>query len=293
MDELEKIEKFFKEDLAIKQEIINAKPNNEYGCSEELLVKYSDYLMKMLNYIEEIIKDMIKIKDSTMYTQKILEQKFKNYKEKLAEAGLDYNRLKKFYEKYFCSMKESFIKRVSEECVGYYESTNFNVILESESINELLHGIHQSVINDDKLYKKMPILDEKYTEYNEYFRLYGKSVNKIAQEIFYNMPMEIIESDTDILSLENKTLMLCRDMGHAMVIEINEKDEKCEVNYFIPKICNVEMINELRGVRKVTSQETFTTGMFDTNIENISHDIIDLMSKVPTDTNLNSKYLQN
>ena len=85
-----------------------------------------------------------------------------------------------------------------------------------------------------------------------------------------------------IIGLDNNVLIMARDLGHALTIDIDLSDSKPLVNYFIPKICNKNMVLKLPGIGKIT--DNGATGVFEIdNIENINEKIFDLMDKVPTD----------
>ena len=44
---------------------------------------------------------------------------------------------------------------------------------------------------------------------------------------------------------------MIRDRGHALTIEITINNDKARIDYFIPKIININMINALSGANKV------------------------------------------
>ena len=43
------------------------------------------------------------------------------------------------------------------------------------------------------------------------------------------------------------------------------------------------MVNSLKGVNKVTRDSKYTVGVFETNLENLTFNLVDFISKVPTD----------
>lgn len=45
---------------------------------------------------------------------------------------------------------------------------------------------------------------------------------------------------------ERKLLMMVRDRGHALSIEITLNGQNARLEYFIPKVCNVDMVNNLQ-----------------------------------------------
>ena len=52
---------------------------------------------------------------------------------------------------------------------------------------------------------------------------------------------------------------------------------------FIPKLCNIEMINNLPGVNKVNKNSIGATGVIETPINTLPGVLFDFISKVPTD----------
>lgn len=95
--------------------------------------------------------------------------------------------------------------------------------------------------------------------------------------------------ESTIIGLENKVLMMVRDRGHALTLEIDTEGDKSLVRYFIPKICNIELVNQLRGVTKVAESADATdtaTGCFECEKNNIGNEIVSFVEKVPTDSDI-------
>lgn len=82
---------------------------------------------------------------------------------------------------------------------------------------------------------------------------------------------------------------MVRDRGHALSIEVDIENDKCMVRYHIPKICNTKMVNELKGVKEVDNQSSYTIGMFETKKELIGLEIYDLISNVPMDIDMHKE----
>ena len=81
---------------------------------------------------------------------------------------------------------------------------------------------------------------------------------------------------------------MIRDRGHALSIQIDISDQdNIYVDYYIPKICNIDMVNSLKGVRKVDEHSMFTNGCFQTNINNLNIELFKFISMVPTDLDMN------
>ncbi|MDD4608472.1 MAG: hypothetical protein PHD10_05035, partial [Bacilli bacterium] len=105
-----------------------------------------------------------------------------------------------------------------------------------------------------------------------------------AYEIFKNFPIQDIRAD--ILSLSDRILIMARDLGHALMIEITFKEEKAIVNYFIPKVCNYLMVNELKGVNQVKSDSKFAKGSFEIEKELLKETLFDFIVNVPKDEDM-------
>ena len=81
--------------------------------------------------------------------------------------------------------------------------------------------------------------------------------------------------------------MMIRDRGHALTIEIDIDGNDAIIKYFIPKLCNINMINSLPGVNKVKNTEVIgTTGMFKTSVNDLSNKLYHFISMVPTDSDM-------
>ena len=52
------------------------------------------------------------------------------------------------------------------------------------------------------------------------------------------------------------------------------------------KLCNIDMINRLPGINKVTSDSIGATGVIVTEIKYLSDTLVDFILKVPTDTDM-------
>ena len=175
-------------------------------------------------------------------------------------------------------MREELVNLVGTNISGYAMFSGIS-LNKAKSINELLHVVHQTIVNNENIYKRLPLLDSK----DDFAKLYGKE-NELARNIFNNINESIDSSELSMMSLGNdRVLLMVRDHGHALSIEIEKENDKYYVKYFIPKICNVKMVNELKGVRKVDQTSKFTTGIFETTKENLTYELIDFIKHVPTD----------
>ena len=92
---------------------------------------------------------------------------------------------------------------------------------------------------------------------------------------------------TDMVAVnERKLLMMVRDRGHALTIEITLNLQTARIEYFIPKLCNVDMINNLPGINKVNQDSIGATGIIETPINDLPNALFSFISKVPTDNDM-------
>ena len=92
---------------------------------------------------------------------------------------------------------------------------------------------------------------------------------------------------TDMVAVnERKLLMMVRDRGHALTIEITLNLQTARIEYFISKLCNVDMINNLPGVNKVNQDSVGATGAIEIPIGDLQNTLFSLISKVPTDSDM-------
>lgn len=285
MDALEKIEKFMDLDMKIKQIIFNCSPFHNLMATTSDAVEYSDKLYKALNEMEYYINQAISLYPIFYSNKEYINNLFKGYYEQVANNSGNYNKLKQIYLDCIASLSDNIKDIVGSSCVGYL--VNYSVPLSNaKTINELLHVMHQALVNNEVIYKNMPLLDQKTNNFKYPINLYG-NMSKAGYDIFNSFYDELDVGYTDILSIsENKIIMMVRDRGHALTIDIELKDDKYLVKYFIPKLCNIDMVNKLKGVNKVTKNDNYTTGIFEVSKEELSGSIIKLIEGVPMDDDL-------
>ena len=182
-------------------------------------------------------------------------------------------------------MNPNLITKLRTEYFGYYLFRNYNIINEANTINEILHVCHHMIVNNENIYQYMPKINQKENYDDCSINLYGK-LNNISERIYNAFSKELECGDTDIISLDNKILIMIRDRGHALMIEMTLYEDEVMVNYYIPKICNLDMVNQLRGVDKVNKESQYAIGKFVEKYEKIEEEIIKFISMVPTDSDI-------
>lgn len=282
---VQNIEDFFKNDLEVKKIMSSLDIPFDCDYKEEYVTRYAD---KLYNGLQELkyyfIKTINDLKMGEEYSNHI-NQIFDEYNKRLIECGINFDKLTSFFTNNIGGMRESFVEDVNSNCFGYACNKGCGLFFKATTINELLHYLHHSIVNNEEYYQCMTKLSKKNNDKSYPITLYGKE-SDIAQNIFDNFPLTLDVGYTDILSLNNKILFMVRDRGHALTIEINVRENECDVSYYIPKICHTMMVNNLRGVRPVNEDSKFTMGEFRVSKEELNNAIFDFISKVPTDNDM-------
>lgn len=184
-------------------------------------------------------------------------------------------------------MREEIINYVGENCFGY----NYNIfrmasIKMGQSINEILHIVHQSIVNNENNYKDVSIVASKKNVAGGDIVLIGKD-NDVVRKIYENIPYSLKSYNATVMSVsDDKIVVMVRDYGHCLSIEIDKEDNKYFVKYFIPKICNVDMVNKLKGVKPININSTYTIGSFSCDVNDLPNELVDFILKVPTDADM-------
>ena len=132
----------------------------------------------------------------------------------------------------------------------------------------------------------MPIIGTKKNSFGYDITLYGEE-NEVSKRIFANLPPNLDVGCTDIVSMEDRTLMMVRDRGHALTIDIDSSDkDNIDVRYFVPKICNLDMVKALPGINASSITQNGASGFFVSKEEDISENIFSFIDSVPTDMDM-------
>ncbi len=295
---------FFKYDLAIKKELIKLKYPDENNLTDEDLFKYYDLLVSGIQEIRRYFLQMVKSLGWTS-EEKVINKFFDNLDSELKNMSYNYNKLKSFYINRLSDMREEFIETVNYDNIGYTMHFGTDMHL-AKTVNEMLHAIHKYVINNESILQNLPIqevvkrpfsITSPYDGYTitgeDNYTLYGDD-NELAKDILHNLDIKSNAGVTDIVAINSsqKIIMMVRDKGHALSIEIDiGDDDKCLVNYFIPKVCNPEIVNTLPGVRKVNNASQFTDGKFLANKEELPKMLDEFIKRVPTDLEMTEEWI--
>ncbi len=296
-ENLKKIQLFFKYNLEIKNLFVKMAFNEEFKYNNYYIEEYSDKLYFGIKDMEELFLlmcDCLNNENIKIFIREF----FTKIQTELVSCGYNYNKLKSFYEKNISTMHEKLLNKVKKEFVGFslFGESLEEVLKSATSTNELLHVLHCYVVNSDYIYRMLPLVKEN-EEYE--VQVFG-SEWKLASEIADNFEVDAYACPTQIISLPNmhKLIIMVRDKGHALTIELDVGDKKSIIHYFIPKICNPLIVNKLKGVRKVpvildeegksiNRDVTFTSGICELDTENLVNELIDFIKSCPTDEDMN------
>ena len=286
MENLEQIMKFMDSDMSIKKIMEELAPRDEDLYSEGARIDYLDKQNKKVQDIEFYFSKMIKAIPDFRDKEALIKTKIKEIKDEILKVDYSEQGVKNSHQKCISNMSPKLIERVKTDFFGYsgLYSKFDGTIEDVKSFNELLHVMHSYVTNNQDILETMPIVDRKEGEYAEY-TLYGKESEE-ARKIFDSINPETTKAGTtQILALDNKILMMVRDRGHALTLDIDTSEEKPLVNYFVPKVTNRKMVSQLRGVYGFDkSQSDNAVGKFQIeDVSNIGTEVIDFVENVPGD----------
>lgn len=287
MKNLEAMKEFFERDMKIKETLMSLAPTEADDYDELSRMEYLDKLEKGLDSLEYDTLASIKKFGFGEELNNTIREYFANKKKSMAVGKYEAGICQKIYNSEFASMSENFIEEVKEGFVGYAFFSNPSklpgFVKKAKIVNELLHSIHSSIVNNDEILESMPQIGTKRNTIEEPITLYGEE-NEVAEKIFKEFPLEMDCGITDIVSLKNKVLMMIRDRGHALTIDMDTTNPKeVEVKYFVPKLCNEEMIRKLPGINESSITKSGASGFFVSDKDKITKDLFDFIEKVPTD----------
>lgn len=234
-----KLQHFFSVDTKIKKEIYDIAPQSLNGYIDETSIsEYTDKLNDSLIYILSELKCValdVFGKESSIFNKVCyLEQDIKT---NFYSCGFDIEKLKSFYQKYISNMEPSFIDDVKRSYIGYYfGGGGVSPLKKASTINEILHLMHSRIINNEGLLQSIPLLNEKDNQHNNTISLRGIR-NPMFEQLFMMFPTDLDCGITDMVIINEKTLiMMVRDRGHALSIEVTLNKDNARIEYFIPKI---------------------------------------------------------
>ena len=285
---LETLKNFIKTDLSIKNDLLELAPNKSDNFDESSKINYIDKLYKSLKDLEFDFKSSLKGFNFDDKINESLTEFFNKEKEKLAIGNYNNINCNEIYQNNFSDMSKTFIEDVKKTFVGYtsFNENDLNTsIKEAKTINELLHTCHSYIMNNQSILSSITKISEKQNQFKYPISLYGEQT-KAAEELFNNFPMDLDVGWTDIISLEDQIFMMVRDRGHALTIDIDTSKDDYLVKYFVPKLCNEDMIKALPGINKDNISQNGTSGCFQCKNTEFTNKLFSFIEKVPTDNDM-------
>lgn len=281
-------ETFFELNLKIKNLLPDTNDIYIFTSTNET-INYMDNLcktVKTLKYYFELINEI-----THLLKPEYLQNFFNTiYYEIVKISPNNKETIKNLIEKRFYKMDPCLTNDISKEFLGYsmFDEENLDTFNKITSLNELLHYYHSYMLNNELFYEDMPEVykSENFEGYS--LTLRGKETS-LGKKLLENLK-EISLGYTDICVLENKLIIMIRDKAHALSIEIEEENNLYYVKYHIPKICNLDMVNNLNGVKQITENDRSTLGSFISSKETILQDLTEFIRDVPTDDNILEQY---
>ena len=288
----EALKRFFKSDMKIKEAMSKLAPT-EMDQENEI-----EYIDKLYRFIKETESQFMNISQDFKFGTRTI-QSLKDFFAKAEESFLSNaykdGNVQSMFMKQISNMDENLIEEVKENFVGYAPLRAGHLselINKARTVNELLHVIHSYIINNENILQAMPIIATKRNGVSrDPMVLYGEKT-ELAQKLFDAIPSDLDCGYTDIISMQDRILMMIRDRGHALTIDIDSADEKGDilVKYFVPKLCNEEMIKRLPGVGNISPNGA--SGIFICKEDELSKRLFDFIGKFfSRETSANPKSL--
>jgi hypothetical protein len=227
-----------------------------------------------------------------------INQKFDNYQDDLLFATDSYGHMLEFYKNDITNMSSRLINSINCEFKGYAASVNPDVMQNAKSINEILHVIHSYITNNENIYHAVPTVSTKTLANGSSVSLRGEK-EPIGEAIVNAIDPNLDIGDMDVLAVKEakakenypdtyRFYIMVRDVGHALMLELVPINDNYQIDYYIPKICNYDMINKLPGVNKVKTGDNYAVGEIPNFIykNKVPYVINEFIKMVPTDEDM-------
>ncbi len=287
--EVQAFKNFFKTNLRIKRELIQAAPSLADNYDE---ASRMDYVESAYRTFKDFRPDFAAIERDFHFSPNISEQTdafFARGVEHFVLDRYDFGITNEIYRKEFTDLRRDFVEKVKDECVGYKLFGSLDsLISSSKTINELLHAYHSYIMNNEQILQGVPDITHKDNNYGCTITLRGDK-SGLSQQVFNAIPSDLDIGTTDIIAAGENIMMMVRDRGHALTISAepdHSKPDQIWVEYNVPKLCNVEMIKALPGLDGYS--ENGARGRFIVSKGDLGDKIAKFIAQVPTDSDMSS-----
>ena len=293
MEALESISKFFEYDIKIKKDMMKLSIDEKYMNDKSYIEDFVDQAYKNLYDIIINFGYIMEVLEIDNVTQEYIISFMSEVTNIFYECGYNPIKLQTFYHDYISDMSPDIISKISANLAANLPTRTYVYPLRtSHTINELLHIFHQYVVNDDILFYMVPNITYPITDNKGVINYRGKESN-MANIIVKSLAQNIVYYPyyMDLISInDKKAILLVKGLAHATSFEIDKTEQgDIRVEYFIPKIYEVNAINKLNGIDKVSENASVmrgATGIFYTNEERIGLDIFHIINNIPTEEDL-------
>ena len=211
---------------------------------------------------------------------------------KVAEAGLNINKLHQAYKDTIGDMRPDFVLDVNGHVFGHYlDAKEVCPITKAKTFNEILHRIHTYLERNNYLHEQFP----KTQSLSPDVTIFGTPTPLAAQLEASLAPLCALRDYhrragyTSIVSInENSTLVMMRDIGHSTTFKIDRAENgQFSLSYYIPKVVNEDMVRQLPGlnaIQETGDRQSIATGGITTDKMHIGVATMMLAYNIPTDS---------
>ena len=315
---LNKFKHFFEIDMALKQKLVNLAP--AVDLSGDIAFKYADKLYNSLSSIERQLIDIANTFDFGNDVKKAIQDSVEEYRNRIIKTDYSSADLKRIYNECFAMMSEKnldLIRKnvfpysmiyndydatiqelidtgaeqwiIDEEILAKKEAITLDKIInQCGSVNEILHTFHDYITYDVDLLRTIQTRKQKSNDEGYMISLRGTE-NAMAEQLFQKYDISMSSGDVEVISFDdNNTLLMCRDRGHALTIEIQKKkDNEVGIYYFVPKMGAGDSVidysnTSLKGISS-KPESTFIIGSFVSNKDLAVTEIMNIIKQIPND----------
>ena len=315
---LNKFKHFFEIDMALKQKLVNLAP--AVDLSGDIAFKYADKLYNSLSSIERQLIDIANTFDFGNDVKKAIQDSVEEYRNRIIKTDYSSADLKRIYNECFAMMSEKnldLIRKnvfpysmiyndydatiqelidtgaeqwiIDEEILAKKEAITLDKIInQCGSVNEILHTFHDYITYDVDLLRTIQTRKQKSNDEGYMISLRGTE-GEIAKQLFQKYDISMSSGDVEVISFDdNNTLLMCRDRGHALTIEIQKKnDSEVGIYYFVPKMGAGGSILDYSNIdlKGISSKKgsSFIIGSFVSNVELAVDEVMNIIKLMPTD----------
>lgn len=321
-DNLKVLEQFFDTDIELKKMMADSAPSFMDSFDTDSIIKYYSKLYRILQYAKSklalffqsdfFVRDeyldlsVEMLEDGTVKSSKqksnapeSFYNKINEIKNHLMELEASLRPPEQAFRECFSDMNKSFVDDVRSKIYGENDlemAVLAQTMDDSTTINELLHVIHTHVENSNRILGSIPVIDKKETTIpntNQVLKslLLGEPNNELARSIFEQLPVKTRYAY--VVGLEDKTLLMVRDVGHALTMQITEEnDGHYTADYFIPKVTDADAIANLPAEQQTLDYNNgIAYGKITMEKDNAAKMISSFIGMVPGDEGISAELL--